>query len=224
MQALIVPNRSGSFPRVAELIGCSLTGAVPLGEVWAALPSLVDTPCPTVFPRSLFIEAVEEEYPFSAMHHGVVQGTVVLPTDVDSEEAHQELLHLYPSVLGWPVTVTGEVRRTGRGYGRVVRWGTDAVTALDRRRRFEELVTLDASTGDGWLVPGIGASKDLLDPLLLWWLLLYGFSILARYEPGHWRQLLDVDTSPWAVAIEAALDVATDTLPDLILHALDRAP
>lgn len=38
-----------------------------------------------------------------------------------------------------------------------------------------------------------------------WWLLLYSFSILARYEPRRWMKLLDLDTSKVAVLLRYAL-------------------
>jgi hypothetical protein len=32
---------------------------------------------------------------------------------------------------------------------------------------------------------------------MTWWLLLYSFSILARYEPRRWMKLLDLGTQQW---------------------------
>jgi hypothetical protein len=69
------------------------------------------------------------------------------------------------------------------------------------------------------LLPHLGG-KDLLSPLMLWWLLLYGMSIVACYEPELWVSELDVNRSLRAVPIEAALDVALEALPELILEAL----
>jgi hypothetical protein len=97
------------------------------------------------------------------------------------------------------------------------------MSSTERFYRFDELVSFDPSTGDRWLPPGIGASKDLLHPLLQWWVLLFGFSMLARYEPRRWRELLDVDGSRWAVAVEHALDVGIEALPRLLLSVLSLA-
>jgi hypothetical protein len=55
---------------------------------------------------------------------------------------------------------------------------------------------------------------------MLWWALLFGLSSVARYEPELWIGALDVNRSPLAVPIEAALDAALEALPDLILDAL----
>lgn len=217
MSSAIKPTESGSFPRIAKLLGCSLTGAATLEEVWAAIPALADTPGPTTRPRSLYVEAIDEEYPWSATA-GVVQAAVVFPVDVESENRHDELLANYPAARD--ASATMQVVSTGQGYGRVVRWALQAATAQDRLTSLDRLVTFDNGTKARWLVPGVGESKDRLDPLLHWWLLLYGFSMLARYEPGPWRQLLEVDSSPWAVAVESALEIAMDVVPDLVLDAL----
>jgi hypothetical protein len=47
--------------------------------------------------------------------------------------------------------------------------------------------------------------------------------MLARYEPASWISALDTDASPNAVPLEAALDQALDTCPELILHAISAA-
>jgi hypothetical protein len=64
----------------------------------------------------------------------------------------------------------------------------------------------------------------LLSPLMLWWALLFGLSILARYSPTVWRAALDRDTSTLAVRIEDALDEALAAIPHLALEALEREP
>jgi kynureninase len=62
-----------------------------------------------------------------------------------------------------------------------------------------------------------------LHPLLAWWALLFALSMLARYEPAGWTGYLNVDISPHAVALEAALGQALDICPQLILHAIRAA-
>jgi hypothetical protein len=56
---------------------------------------------------------------------------------------------------------------------------------------------------------------------MLWWLLLFGLSSVARYDPELWVAELDVNAPEKnAVAIEAALEAALTALPELILEAL----
>ncbi len=216
MASRIRPEASGSFPRLSDLYGCSLRRPARLDEVWGAIPDLADTPAPPIeFPRALYVEPVAEEYPFSVAP-AVVQAIVVSPAD-ESDVELDGLLAGYPGATG--ASPTMEAAATTHGYGRVVRWPLNAPTATDRWRRIEELTSADGA-GARWLIPGIGESPDLLDPFLLWWLLLYGFSILARYEPAHWVRLLDVDASSWAVGIESALDVAVEVVPELVLRGI----
>lgn len=218
MESLVVPQDSGSFPRMSELIGSHLTDPASLAEIWGALPSIADTPGPDDVFRPLYVEAVHEEYPFSAMP-APVKATVLVPSDVEDDDL-EALITSYPATSGAEVTL--EVRSTALGYGRVIAW-PGLVDPRRRLSRFDELTTFDPSTGDRWLLPGIGESRDVLHPLLLWWLLLYGFSMFARYEPRRWRELLDVDASGWAVAVENALDAGIDALPGLLLSVLSLA-
>jgi hypothetical protein len=52
-------------------------------------------------------------------------------------------------------------------------------------------------------VPEVGPSKDHLSPLMLWWVLLFGLSMLARYVPGAWSEALAVNESSLAVPLES---------------------
>lgn len=51
---------------------------------------------------------------------------------------------------------------------------------------------------------------------MVWWACLFVLSMLARYEPDTWVQLIDPDQSEWAVHIETFLGEALDIVPDLI--------
>ena len=59
-----------------------------------------------------------------------------------------------------------------------------------------------------------------LTRLMLWWLLLFMLSSVARYDPELWIDALSVDSSTEAVPIEAALDIALEVLPELILTGI----
>jgi hypothetical protein len=71
-----------------------------------------------------------------------------------------------------------------------------------------------------WLIPAIGDGSDDLHPVLLWWALLFGLSLLARYEPIAWRTALDPDRSSLAFPLERLLDDALDTVPELLYQAI----
>lgn len=74
------------------------------------------------------------------------------------------------------------------------------------------------------LMPAVEREAATLHPLMMWWAILYPLSILSRYEPATWNALIDLDTSPAAVHLEALMEEALDSVPALIHQALTRAP
>jgi hypothetical protein len=70
------------------------------------------------------------------------------------------------------------------------------------------------------LIPALPGQPQTLSPLMLWWLLLFGLSIVARYHPAPWAAALDVARSKEAVPLEHVLVQAGDRLPSLVYEAL----
>lgn len=56
------------------------------------------------------------------------------------------------------------------------------------------------------------------------WGLLFGLSLLARYEPVAWQKALDPDGSPLAVELEELLDEALEVMPELLAEAITGQP
>jgi len=73
------------------------------------------------------------------------------------------------------------------------------------------------------LLPTVGGTPATLHPLMLWWGILHALSMLTRYEPDTWAELIDVDRSPDAIHIEALIEYALDSVPDLICRTLYSA-
>lgn len=71
-----------------------------------------------------------------------------------------------------------------------------------------------------WLIPYVGDNRDELSPLLIWWVLLFALSVLARYEPAAWRRALDPDHSRIAVPLEQLLDEALQVMSTLLYEAI----
>ena len=69
--------------------------------------------------------------------------------------------------------------------------------------------------------PSLDGSPRPIHPLVVWWAVLFGLSILARYEPESWGIAIDVNRSPDAVPIEHLLEAALDTVPELLHRTLD---
>jgi hypothetical protein len=76
--------------------------------------------------------------------------------------------------------------------------------------------------GEQYWFPSLGGQR--LHPLVVWWAVLYTLSMLARYEPQRWVEMLRVNSSPWAVPLEHLLDAALDALPEVIFAALSAPP
>jgi hypothetical protein len=89
---------------------------------------------------------------------------------------------------------------------------------------FIEKVTKPYRAGhDRWAFPALYGGDLPLHPLLAGRALLFGLSMLARYEPASWTTDLEADTSPTGVALEAALGHALDTCPVLIQNTIHEA-
>lgn len=71
----------------------------------------------------------------------------------------------------------------------------------------------------GEVLPGVGGNDSAQDPLVTWWLVLYGLSNLVRYHPAAWRATLDVDKSTLAVPLEQLVSFASEKVPDLLFEA-----
>jgi hypothetical protein len=71
-----------------------------------------------------------------------------------------------------------------------------------------------------WLRPSITLGELPPSPLMTWWILLFGLSMLARYHPVPWTRALDVDSSSVAVTLELTMNRAIDALPHLVFEAL----
>jgi hypothetical protein len=63
-----------------------------------------------------------------------------------------------------------------------------------------------------------------MSSLLTWWTLLFGLSILARYEPAVWMAALDYDSSNLAARLDAVLATGLERVPELVLATLSATP
>lgn len=71
-----------------------------------------------------------------------------------------------------------------------------------------------------YVIPTLTGDQELLNPLMLWWVLLFGLSIIARYQPSIWIETLEVDRSTLAVPLEGVLEKALSAIPALVHHEL----
>jgi hypothetical protein len=144
-----------------------------------------------------------------------------------------EIMTNYPSAAGYaipmkddsigPPVVSGGPRQV------VVRWpATDSQAEMSEEELkafYDQVAPEYRYRGDRFLRPAVDAARSVPpSPLMAWWLLLYSFSILARYEPRRWARLLDLDSSKVAAVLQYALEEALTAVPHLVLEALDGEP
>jgi hypothetical protein len=237
LQFRVQPRGRGIFGAVARTLGAAtLTGGVPIGALWAALPE-VNAPPGDKWPLALPVEPqwVENQAgaPFATNPFG---GNVYFrgKPALDDAVAVNDLLSMYPAAAGAVAhTHQGELVRVPTDWGLGVgvawppppdwqsRYGEPTPSAvveayvMNRVPRYRR-------DGGNWLIPKVGDGKGLLPPILLWWVLLFGLSLLARYEPAAWRAALDLDASAIADPLTELLDQALVIVPDLLFEAATR--
>lgn len=235
-ERLLTADRRDAFAAVAEAVGSdTLTGPIELGEVWAAIPDLIPqapqipNPDPGWRRPLVVFERSWDEDPHAVtldMYRPLSMLVAGLPPGANAEQLFEELSR-YPAVHGahiWTDPHLGEegtASQVVRGYSphgqecpRIVWPGSRS-----RHPRFDEVAPEYRNSGVRVLLPRV-ANRDYMAPLLLWWLLLFGLSSVARYDPELWVAALDVNASDQAVPIEATLDTALEVLDYLILEAL----
>jgi len=140
-------------------------------------------------------------------------------------------LSAYPRLraLGEPTNVQSPEPSIGRIHRGdwVIRlsWGGDdrieGVTQTQWTLQQLDVVYADKpSDASGVVLPSVGGNAETQRPLVAWWLVLYCLSMLARYYPTVWTELLDVDTSPLAVPFDHLISVARAKVPRLIFDAM----
>jgi len=232
---LVRPAGAGGFQQVAAATGSPLiTGPVSLGTLWASLPDLAQAgPLPGVAWRIPLLLA-EHAWPATQP-----RATLYLHGEMPKgQEAWMAAFHAmmadYPTAAGWGIPIEdGRIQikhRTDSQWEVTLRWPAQEASAAVMSE--EELEAFFAKVApeyryrrDRFLRPSIdGAGGMPPSPLMTWWLLLYSFSILARYEPRRWVKLLDRDSSKVAVLVRYALEEALTAVPQLVLEALDGEP
>jgi hypothetical protein len=116
----------------------------------------------------------------------------------------------------------------GKRFAAELKWPLPPGAAMDAdfsKAYFEEKAPQYIHVGDKYLRPSVESGLEPPSPMMTWWLLLYAFSILARYAPRKWVDALNPDAAnSSAAALQYALDTALERVPHLVLEALDKKP
>ena len=224
-EIVVSDDGSGSFTQLAPLLGSgSLPTGSSLGELWATIPDLHKTPVPgrgEEYRNVLRMEAVKSG---DGEVRAVIYGLPLRFAYSVPEEEIASYLAAYPSLVGSTGPSSSDSTPTVGG--------AEATAHVPRRWTMPANDLAGFKVARTWpyrgdderyVYPALGGSDTPLYPLLTWWAILFALSMLARYEPASWTTHLDVDSSPDAVPLEAALSEALDACPQLILHAIRAA-
>jgi len=217
----------GWYQAVSETVGSSTVETVELGEVWAAIPDLAYTPLPCGRWTRAALVLPQVANVFSYVIGSTARAAVLFdPAPTTLEQARVSLAK-YPTAQPASVVHLGEsesIATTQLPSGTAIQ--VSFSLAKDEQPILQDaLVERRAPQhrflGEHWLVPAV-AGGVVLTPLMAWWALLFGLSMLARYHPASWVSALDLNSSPLAVPLEDALDQAMTAIPHLVLEALQQ--
>jgi hypothetical protein len=137
-----------------------------------------------------------------------------LPPGLSAEQI-ETYLRRYPAATG------ARPRGTGGGISPLGQQCIEIAWSTPRSEgpRIDDVAPLNRYHDARLLTPTIG-NGDSVSPLMLWWILLFGLSTIARYDPELWVAALAINASADATSLESTLDIAADLLPALILQAL----
>jgi hypothetical protein len=193
---------------------------------------ITPAPAATYATKSLFLAPAPDRFAANtelvpAGPHNLEHTRIIPPPG----EEIAEWLEAYPTLrgLGVPTQVIGPEPAGGR-FGRddwIIKlvWDAGAPMADVKQsdwtlEHLDEPYSYDWNGTHGVVLPAVAGNTQAHDLVIAWWLVLYCLSMLARYYPKEWTEMLDVDRSPLAVPIEHFISVAYSTVPALIAFRL----
>ena len=162
--------------------------------------------------------------PASLERRDPTETTMVQP----SPEEIREWLNHYPSVanLGHPnVEYINPMHPDYTKHCIKISWALTMPTEYhDRREIAVGVIGADLNSKgsyvSGNVLPTVAGNKESAHPLITWWMILFAFSMLARYHSRIWGALLDINSSPSAVPIGLILDDARQDVPQLFVNEI----
>jgi hypothetical protein len=207
------PRQDGkdAFGAVSRAIGSpDLAATVELGALWAALPNTYRIPKESWLPEWRSALAVIDETGYRG-EPGKVQ---VQAMSAGGNPHLDEVATLRDRYTSLPAdTEIGVKPSDPLGAGN---WF--AVLSWDEKTPLAEVAEGTAlDEGSQHLLPTLPGGGERPAELMIWWALIYGLSIFARYHPGLWIQALAVDASELAVPLEGVLGAALAAIPAMVL-------
>lgn len=230
----------GAFPTVAAALrSATMTREFCLGELWSWIPDSGRIPvrgAATAYPllqllpepASSVVLTTHDPLWVNAHVQGIPRQLVLAALESGDHKAVRdlmtELFSHYPGLSGW----TALEFQTDRLF---FEWGGQELLNLKVRLPkstdqsapdFVDAVT-SAYHGAHYLYPTANGTGSAMHPFLIWWEVLFVLSKLARYQPREWAKLINVAAHPDAAGIEYLLSEALIALPEIAMHALERA-
>jgi hypothetical protein len=215
-------ERIDSFGGVAQATQSPLpTAPMALGELWASLAGLTPPSELGRWPRALLV-VPDEPGAQKLFAWERLSATVVGFDELTPAAVRRQLTH-YPAAadvhLDQPQRLPLLTAQTSAGPGVRLYWAAGTPDVAGQRRTLDRVAPVDAVTGQRWMRPSVGGGA--VSELMTWWALLFGLSMLARYEPDGWTAALDYDSSPLAAPLAALVVAGLDVVPELVIAALD---
>lgn len=221
-------EESGAFVTLSKTLKSpTWRSPVAFAALWAALPdfrlkALHRWSHPLALEIGYAGHSTKEEW--HAMVYGIP--AACLPAEPTDDHVAQWLDAHYPWLAGSGASIPNRADGISTEHdGRLVNAGRSWRRELQPADSPEDFVDRNTTVYrmQKWAFPVVGEAGGPTHPLLLWWALLYGLSMRARYAPEAWLKDLDVDKTEYTVWLEEALDMAIDTVPLILLHALEEA-
>jgi len=214
-----VPKQSGkdAFGAVSRAIGSpDISGSVEIGAVWVALPGTHRVM------EGAWRESWRTALPIldETDHRAVQLGLTVVRAMSFSGNPHvneiEALAGRYPSI-----PENAHVRALpGNADMEPGNWGVTIIWKAEQPLETVAYPDPSVPNESKSLLPTLPDQDAVLDPLMTWWILLFGLSVFARYEPELWMEALNVNQSPLAVPLESILQQALQAVPGLLHEEL----
>ena len=223
LMTLVDPKGDGRFQSVSKCVGSPpLNATAQLGALVASLPGLATYVPPgdeRNWPHPVEVQEAPVEGPGAYLrgpnwnHYNLV-----FREEIESAEAVGTMLAQFPGLKGrWM-----HPYRSGQFLPQVQTVpGVGTVCPVLLKDNAEGISGIACAYREQFFVrPAVADGGPPPIPLMTWWLVSYGLSMLARYNPREWVRALDVDTSIDAVVLEHCMDEALTILPELIAMAI----
>lgn len=221
-------NENSSFRRLSSVLRSPQPKGVTVGELWPLLyETLIRAPleATTLYPPLGVDYGVDwiQSGEFVTQTANVALPSSLLAVPADKRPTVAQYVSRYPALADWITTGPD---------GSSMDWPSPNMAFTLRWKRPDDLGT--GHVLDGLLARYRGGQKLAyptleddpaglpMHPLMAWWMVLYAMSMLTRYQPVRWTEMIDVNRSEHATAIEYVLEAGVSAVPDLVDMAIDE--